>query len=363
MKYTFLLFISLFIFSCDRTKTDPPEDTKDELYFPPIGQDEWVTKSADSLGWDLTAYPELLDLLETNGTRAFILLKDGRIVFEEYFGKDILNITNFNKSSTWYWASAGKTLTSFTVGKAQEDGFLNIQNPTSDYLGKNWTSLTDDKESKITVWNQLSMTTGLDDLVVTNTLEPASLKYISDAGTRWSYHNAPYTLLDAVVESAVGEDFENYFDKVLQEPIGMNGAWRWLDDLHVFFSTARDMARYGLLMQNEGNWGESIIMADKEYLKAMTTPSQTINKSYGYLWWLNGKSSFMLPQSQFVFPGSIHPDGPVDMYSGIGKNGQYVSVVPSQGLVLVRMGENPDQVLVPTLFQNDIWKVLNKIIK
>jgi len=51
------------------------------------------------------------------------------------------------------------------------------------------------------------------------------------------------------------------------------------------------------------------------------------------------------------------------MISGIGKNGQYVCVIPSKNMVLVRMGENPESVPVPFLFLNDIWKKLNSIIK
>ena len=95
----------------------------------------------------------------------------------------------------------------------------------------------------------------------------------------------------------------------------------------------------------------------------MITPSQNINKSYGYLWWLNGKASFMIPESQVVFPGSITPNGPVDMYSGMGKNGQYVSIIPSKKIVLVRMGEDPSSVSVPFLFLDNIWAKLKLIIK
>jgi hypothetical protein len=51
------------------------------------------------------------------------------------------------------------------------------------------------------------------------------------------------------------------------------------------------------------------------------------------------------------------------MFSGIGKNGQYVSIIPSKRMVLVRMGEDPTSVPVPFLFLDDIWKQLNLIIK
>jgi len=51
------------------------------------------------------------------------------------------------------------------------------------------------------------------------------------------------------------------------------------------------------------------------------------------------------------------------MFSGMGKNGQYVSVIPSKGIVLVRMGEDPSSVQVPFQFLNSIWAQLKLIIK
>jgi hypothetical protein len=63
-----------------------------------------------------------------------------------------------------------------------------------------------------------------------------------------------------------------------------------------------------------------------------------------------------------VFPGSCTPNGPVDMVSGMGKNGQYVSVIPSKKMVLIRMGEDPSSVAVPFLFLDSIWAKLNLII-
>jgi hypothetical protein len=72
----------------------------------------------------------------------------------------------------------------------------------------------------------------------------------------------------------------------------------------------------------------------------------------------------MIPQSQIVFPGTLMPNAPSDMYAALGKNSQYINVVPSKGLVLVRMGNDPPEGggLVPTAFNNNIWKYLNKIM-
>jgi hypothetical protein len=92
----------------------------------------------------------------------------------------------------------------------------------------------------------------------------------------------------------------------------------------------------------------------------MTNTSQDLNLSYGYLTWLNGKSSYMLPLSQTVISGAAIPDAPDDMIMALGKNDQKLHVVPSQGLVVVRLGDaaSPLQ-LVPIILDNQIWKKLS----
>ncbi|MCB0778746.1 MAG: serine hydrolase, partial [Flavobacteriales bacterium] len=70
------------------------------LYFPPTFGNTWETVDPASLGWCTDQLPPLLQLLEDNGTKAFIVLKDGRIAIEQYFG-------TFTQDSSWYWASAG----------------------------------------------------------------------------------------------------------------------------------------------------------------------------------------------------------------------------------------------------------------
>jgi hypothetical protein len=95
----------------------------------------------------------------------------------------------------------------------------------------------------------------------------------------------------------------------------------------------------------------------------MTNSSQSLNPSYGYLTWLNGKGKMMVPGSQIVFNTSLAPNAPADMYAAMGKNGQLINVVPSMNLVMVRVGDAPgDNGEVPITFNNDIWFYLNKVI-
>ena len=322
------------------------------LYFPPTTGEAWETMMPSELGYCDASIDNLYEYLADNQSKAFILLKDGKIVLEQYFG-------TFAQDSLWYWASAGKTLTSFLVGKAQEEGFLSIEDPTVDYLGEGWTSAATAQEAKITIWNQLTMTTGLNDRVDNqDCTKPECLEYLAEPGTRWAYHNGPYTLLDSVLQRATDMSLNQYLFTRVRTPIGMNGAYIKTGDNTVYFSNARSFARFGLLLLADGQWAGQSILGDQAYLTQMTTSSQTINPSYGYLTWLNGQDSFMVPQLQITFQGPMSPSSPVDSYAALGKNGQILNVVPSEGLVWIRMGNPPDQDngLVSASLNEGIWQ-------
>ena len=334
------------------------ESKAQNLYFPPFSSAAtWDTLAPASLGWCQDRIDTFYNFLGQENTKAFLVLKDGKIVLEKYF-------STFTKDSIWYWASAGKTITSFLVGKAQEEGYLSIQDTTSKYLGAGWTNCTIPQEDNIKIVNQLTMTTGLDDGVADNHCTVDScLLYLADPGTRWAYHNAPYTLLEGVLTNATGTNINAYTTSRLKNATGMTGLWFTVDFDNIFFSTARSMARYGLLIQNNCIWNTDTLLFDTTYIQQMTNTSQALNYSYGYLWWLNGKQSYMVPTLQTIFPGSYAPQAPIDMFSGLGKNGQIVSISPSEGLVFVRMGDSPNSPAseVTTLFCNQIWEKINDL--
>ncbi len=361
MKTKAILLGLLLVIACQKTQISPDSPT---LYFPPLSGQTWEKSTPEQLGWNTAQIPQLLTFLEQNQTRAFLVLKDGKIVMEHYFGKNIAGTGNFDASSYWYWASAGKTLTSFLVGKAQEENFLKIDDPSYLYVRRNWSSVSATQENQITVKHHLNMTTGLSDQVPDNhCTKPECLRYLASPNTRWSYHNAPYTLLDRVIAGATKQSFTEYFESRLARKIGMDGFWRQIDYDNVYFSTPRSMARFGLLILNKAKWESQTILADQNYLNAMLTTSQNLNLSYGYLWWLNGKTSAMVPTLQTVFPVSISPKAPADMVAGMGKNGQFLNIVPSQNLIVIRMGDNPDNTQVPFTFQDQIWERLNLVLK
>ena len=284
-----------------------------------------------------------------------MIIKDGKRVLEKYFG-------TYTRDSLWYWASASKSLASFITGIAQKQGYININNKVSQYLGTGWTSETLAKEDLITVKHLLTMTSGLDDVPPTGCTNEDTMKaclvYKADAGTRWAYHTGAYRKVQDVVSNAVAQNYNTITNNWIEAKTGMSGTWLQ----QVYYSKARDMARFGLLNLNKGIWNQDTLMKDSTYFKAMVNTSQALNNAYGYLWWLNGKASFMTPQVQFTFTGSLIPNAPTDMFCALGKNDQKIYVVPSQKIVIVRQGNTAGGFnLASSAFDNTVWDYINKL--
>lgn len=353
-----LLFSSLFLLLISCSSDDCGCETLPEeelIYFPPNDSDTWETKSITELGWNQNNLQPLYDYLDLKNTKSFMILHNGKIVIEKYFD-------NHTATTPWYWASAGKTLTATTTGIAAEEGFININNKVSDYLGTGWTSAPLAKENLITCKHLLTMTSGLDDSLGDD-VSPANLQYVADAGTRWAYHNV-YVKLQDVVATATNQTWTNYFNTKLKDKIGMNGGWYASGDLSVYWSNTRSMARFGLLALNNGNWNGNQII-NQNFMTSATNTSQNINLAYGYLWWLNGKASFHLPSTQLQFPGTLIPNAPTDMYAALGKNDQKIYVVPSKKLVIIRMGNVSDPnnpTFASSEFDNQLWEKINAVI-
>ncbi|HEX2847765.1 MAG TPA: serine hydrolase [Chitinophagaceae bacterium] len=324
------------------------------MYFPPNSGTTWETVSPSALGWNQTAIQSLKEYLSQKYTKSFMILVNGRIAMEEYFD-------GHTPSSEWDWNSAGKTLVATTTGIAQQEGLLNINNKASDYLGTEWTNMPLAKENLITVRHLLTMTSGIDDsspLVI-----KPNLTYVADAGTRWAYGNVFQKLMDVVGEAS-GKEFETYFNEKLKDKIGMDGFWNFGAVYSIYHSTTRSMARFGLLALNQGNWNSTEVI-NEPYFMESTTTSQNINPSYGYLWWLNGKNSYMVPGSQIVFPGYLVPNAPADMYSAMGASDQRIYVIPSKKMVVIRMGNASDPAhpsFALSGFDNELWGKIKAVI-
>jgi CubicO group peptidase (beta-lactamase class C family) len=346
MKKLFTLLAFFFILSANAQTT----------YFPPLTGTTWNTLSPDSLGWCQPRIDSLYAYLEAKHSKGFIVLKDGKIVLEKYFG-------TFTVDSPWYWASAGKSLTATLVGIAQQENLVEINIPVSTYLGSGWTAAPTGKEDSITVKHLLTMTSGLDDNLPSpcenEDTAVACLQYLADAGTRWAYHTGAYRKLQQVVSKVSGVSYNVVTNNRIGNHIGMQGLWI----NGVYYSKLRGMARFGLLIYNKGIWATDTILHSSNYYYAMTHSSQPFNLSYGYLWWLNGQSSAMAPGLQTVFQQQLFSNAPADMICALGKNDQKIYIVPSQNMVVVRMGDAAySSVLAFSDFDNELWGYMDSLM-
>ncbi len=322
-----------------------------DYYFPPIDSDDWVATPISEMGWSPPKVNELINFLDTTNSKGFIILVDGKMVIEEYFG-------DHDKDKFWYWASAGKTLTSAMIGIAQQEGMLDINDPTSDYLGNGWTSMEQEKERNIKIQHNLSMSTGLNYKGVdSDCMTPECLTFLNEAGTHWYYHNAPYRLLLDVLDSVYDKRINHVTNQLIGNKIGMGGIW--ID--YVRWGKTRDLARFGSFIAAGGKWGDDFQL-DPKYYNDMINTSQEMNQSYGYLWWLNGKDKYKLPGFDVVLDGPLTPTAPMDMYAALGKNDQKIYIIPSMNMVVVRVGDDAgDSNFALSSYDTKLWEKISAL--
>jgi len=200
-----LIIIVALATSCESpTGDDRPDPVPFGTYFPPLTGNTWEELKPEQLGWNLTRLTELDAFLESTQTEAFVILYRGRILHERYF-----NGTGMQTVHPWY--SAGKTVTSTLMGMAEHRGHLFVDDATSKYLGRGWTSLTPAVENHITIKHQLTMTTGLDDYPngrtdLGNCMLPECLLYKAEPGTQIVYQGALVPPAPSDMVAALGLD-------------------------------------------------------------------------------------------------------------------------------------------------------------
>jgi CubicO group peptidase (beta-lactamase class C family) len=318
-------------------------------YFPPLTGDEWETVTPTDAGWDAGRLEEALSFAEEHNSAAIVLVSGGRIVAERYW-------RDWDLHRSAAIASCQKSITALLTGVAQEDGSLRITDCVADHLGAGWSQAPPEAESRISIRHLLTMTSGLDD----------RLRYVADAGTRWYYNTPAYYRTKGVIEQATGMSMNDYTRAKLWNRIGMQDSL-WFGDLfgsppaQQHRTSARDMARFGLMVLAGGAWAGQDIISDKTYLSDMLGSSQELNPAYGYLWWLNGKDRFVLPGlASRTGDGSFIPAAPADMVCALGAGDKKIYVVPSLNLVVTRHGEaaGMDRAEAVSSFDNQLWQKL-----
>lgn len=274
-------------------------------------------------------------------TVSLLIVHKGNIVAEVY--ADGFNYTT--KTRTW---STAKSIAVTLMGILSDQGKMSLDEPLNiEWLPKQSPENTDPRK-EITLRHVLNMSSGLYS-VDSRKMEYATgsgLAYWAGAsitngarnrglirkpGTSWEYENYDTILAVLSMKNTLGEEYFTFPRKALLDKIGMRSTFLSTDRFGDFvlssqvYTNARDLARFGLLYLNEGNWeGEQIL--SKEWIDFVRKPapaSKEYNNFYGGQFWL-------VPSNR--------NDVPKDAYSTAGNRGQYVIIVPSHDLVIVRRG-------------------------
>ncbi|HZU72381.1 MAG TPA: serine hydrolase domain-containing protein [Acidimicrobiales bacterium] len=313
----------------------------EELYFP--SGDDWERVGPTEAGWSKAGLSELFDYCAERNSHQLVILSRGRLLADQQWG-------GTDPDASGDIASAQKSFVSFMVGMLAERGLVSIEDPVSRWLGKGWSRADAASEERIQLRHLLSMCSGLyDDFTVE-----------AEPGRVWYYNNNAYHQVRRALEAATGQSTQELFAELLFEPLGMrSSSWQarpamkdpngWV--LSGLFSSARDMARFGLAVLSGGRWGATTLLGDRQYLAASMTQSQPMNPAYGYLWWLLGAPRAMTPSRgegppdpRKFFGGAtldhpLVPTGPADLVGALGAGDKRVYIWPSRQVVITRHGE------------------------
>jgi CubicO group peptidase (beta-lactamase class C family) len=304
-------------------------------------------------GWNEDALVDTATYAGAHNTAALLITQGGRIVLEQYWA-------GFGRHSSGDVASAQKSVTSILVGIAQARGLLKLDDAVSKHVGAGWTRAPAPAEQKITVRHLVTMTSGLND----------RFEFEAEAGTLWYYNTPAYHMTKRVIERASGQTIEQFTDANLGRPIGwQDTSWKPRANMPMpdgspmsgLYMSPRDCARFGLMVLAESSWSGKDVLTDKLYLHDALNSSTRLNPSYGYLWWLNGKASNVLPGKPTLREGPLVPAAPPDLVAAMGALDQRIYVVPSKRLVVVRQGRaaSGDLGEALTSFDGEFWKRLS----
>ena len=280
-------------------------------------------------------------------TRAVLVVQGGRLIAERYAP----GISAATRLNGW---SMSKGVLGTLMGTLVNGGAFRLD---SRALLPQW-STPEDPRAAISLEDLLRMRSGLrfsekysDPLSdVTRMLFDqadaggfaAARPFEHPAGAHWQYASGTTNILSLVARHALGEEaYASWPRRALFDPAGMRSAVFETDATGTFvgssflFATARDWARFGLLMLQHGRWNETQLIPS-DWVKLMTTAtSQSPDARYGAHWWLK-----LSPELGGETPAARQI--PADAYHALGHEGQCLTVIPSRDLVVLRLGLSID---------------------
>jgi CubicO group peptidase (beta-lactamase class C family) len=342
---TFYIFIIFFVASCAaRYNQYGLPQYEYEYQIPQQIDDGWQTSSLDAEGVESAKINEMVGKIlggEIDNIHGILLIKNGKLVFEEYFD-------GFDRETKHRIFSASKSVTSILIGMAMDQNKLsdvdtNVYKLLPEYEGTKWI----DQRYDIKLKHVLTMTAGLDwngwDYPGYDFRSPTRKMFVSNdwvkfvldreaidpPGRRYIYNNGLTILLGEVIRKSTGEGADIFAEKNLFAPLGITD-YRWnkgpksvLDTAGGLWLKPRDMAKIGYLFLHKGKWyGRQIVSQDRvnESVKGHVNQDVFFGTGYGYQWWC-GKSKFN--------------ERVVETFFAAGHGGQYIFVCPALDCVTV----------------------------
>ncbi|CAM1356583.1 serine hydrolase domain-containing protein [Tenacibaculum halocynthiae] len=269
---------------------------------------------------------------ETEAT-AFLVIKDDAILFEKYY-------EGYKRDSISNIFSVSKSVTSLLVGIALDEGLINnVNDPITKYIPE--LSEANKTFNKLTIEHLLNMRSGLkfnetysspfDEVSKlyygkNQMKQISSMEFIHEPGTYHDYQSVCTTLLGIAIERVSKKQLGKYLEEKLWKPLQMENNATWsLDDkirkntkaFCCLNTTAIDLAKLARLVLNKGRFNGKQIISEK-WINKLTTPNK-MNDCYQYQWYSNECS---------------------DDYYALGILGQIIYIVPSQDLIIIRLGKS-----------------------
>ncbi len=285
---------------------------------------------------------ELQDALVESDSAAFLIIQNGKIVTEHYFG----DYDNRSKTNSY---SMAKTVLTLLVQIAIEEGAINSWDDSIvKYLPE---YSTDSLAQNVTLKNLSAMDSGLEwdesygsvtsvttKLYYSNDVEKLilSVPFTKPANTEYYYSSGSTQLLGIILSRALKQRYgdsmslSNYLSEKLWQPLGMNDAGLWhldsdegLELTYCCLNTnARNFAKFGELLRNDGVWNNKKIIAS-DFVSELITPR--LSERYGLSTWLGEYTNKQGGRSSY--------------FSYNGHLGQYIIIAPDYDMVVVRLGE------------------------
>lgn len=309
--------------------------------------------------------------LNNSYTAAFLVVRNDTLIYENYFD-------GFNKESLLPSFSVSKSFTSILVGIAIDEGKItSVNDPVTKYLPE--LAKKDARFSKITLQHLLDMRSGLkfdegsyglkDDAIklgFSPNMKKRALrtKIVKEPGGAMEYQSIDTQLLGMVLERATGKKVSQYLQEKIWQPLGMENNAFWTTDKRkqeVVFggmnATARDYAKLGRLMLDNGVWNNQQIVS-KQWIHASVS-SDSLDRYEGYRnqWWGVKSYKYFNDSLDAVQYLASHMEGggvksykdksgakrfyvpdAYSAYQAEGILGQFVYVNPAKRLIIVRLG-------------------------